>query len=616
MEMRKRQWLLGCLAFLSLLLVLCFYFPSRNDGSATLLLPENGTLPNLRLPKGEIIAGWEKDDIVYFFIPSYAALDKVSLETGLKWAEASDDILQYDVIRDLLLYPDDGTEPIPQKVCFKHSANLYTIYMDLEGNTPDAITKESFIEAKVTVLSPDGNTDCHAAAGLIKGRGNSTWQREKKPYFLKLSKEASLCGMEPGKKWILLANAYEATKLSNKLLFDFSQSIGLRYSVDSNWADLYINGIYLGNYLVCEKIDVGEHLVNITDLEKENRKTYKSCEPYDEGSLKGFVTDQSPKNISGGYIIEKDISIEDSPCGFITDGQKRFVITSPDNASMEEVTYIRDCFQNIEDLMLLQDERLLQYIDADSFARRYLIEELALNSDAFMTSCYYYKERNDDKVYAGPVWDYDAVLGESGVMEYDPIENIWLNYDEATVLSMDTYRNVGGILGWEEKFQEIPAYRNTVEKAYQDLQPQLKKLLFEQIDAAAAHVRQSVILDSIRWNYAESGTGHYFSFDNNVRYMKFFLAKRINFLNRKFGMEEWIYEDTDNTLHEITCIDETGETRLSVRDGSLLKAGDLPKYDEEKYVGWMYERDRTSVSEYLPVYEDMTLVPNPPPGTE
>lgn len=616
MEMRKRQWLLGCLAFLSLLLVLCFYFPSRNDGSAALLLPENGTLPNLRLPKGEIIAGWEKDDIVYFFIPSYAALDKVSLETGLKWAEASDDILQYDVIRDLLLYPDDGTEPIPQKVCFKHSANLYTIYMDLEGNTPDAITKESFIEAKVTVLSPDGNIDCHAAAGLIKGRGNSTWQREKKPYFLKLSKEASLCGMEPGKKWILLANAYEATKLSNKLLFDFSQSIGLRYSVDSNWADLYINGIYLGNYLVCEKIDVGEHLVNITDLEKENRKTYKSCEPYDEGSLKGFVTDQSPKNISGGYIIEKDISIEDSPCGFITDGQKRFVITSPDNASMEEVTYIRDCFQNIEDLMLLQDERLLQYIDADSFARRYLIEELALNSDAFMTSCYYYKERNDDKVYAGPVWDYDAVLGESGVMEYDPIENIWLNYDETTVLSMDTYRNVGGILGWEEKFQEIPAYRNTVEKAYQDLQPQLEKLLFEQIDAAAAHVRQSVILDSIRWNYAESGTGHYFSFDNNVRYMKFFLAKRINFLNRKFGMEEWRYEDTDNTLHEITCIDETGETKLSVRDGSLLKADDLPKYDEEKYVGWMYERDRTSVSEYLPVYEDMTLVPNPPPGTE
>lgn len=612
----KRRWQLGCLAFLTLLLVLCIYPQYQNNASATLLLPENSDLPNLRLPKGEIITGWEKEDTLYFFLPSYVSLDRLSLGRGLKWADTCDNTLRYDITRTVFLRPNGGAAEISKKICFKHSSNVYTIFMDLKGNTPDAITKDGFIETEITVFSPDGNTNCHAASGLVKGRGNSTWELDKKPYYLKLSEKAGLCGLDPGKNWILLANAYEATKLSNKLLYDFSKAAGLHYSVDSEWADLYINGEYRGNYLVCEKIEVRSQVVDIANLEKENEKVYQSCEPFVEEYQRGFLTDQSPSNITGGYLLEKDTTIADSPCGFITDGDKCFVIKSPNNASLEEVSYIRSCFQNIEDLMREQDERLLQHIDADSFARRYLIEEIALNSDAFITSCFYYKERNNDKIYAGPVWDYDAVLGESNTIDYEELGNVWLNYDETTVLSMGDYRSTIAVLNWEADFQSIPAYMDVVKQAYKDMQPQLEDLLYHRIDAAAAHVKQAVALDSFRWNYAESHAGHYTSFDNNIRYMKFYLAKRMNFLNRKFGMEELVYEDTADTLHEITCITESGEIEFSVMEGALLHTDDLPEYDTEKYAGWIYEWDRTPVSEYLPIYEDMTLLLDPLPETE
>lgn len=611
MEIRKKRRLQTvCLAFSILLLTaLYLYLQYQNNVPATLLLPENTTLPELHLPEGEILKGWEKEETIYFFVPSYVILDSLSLGTGLQWAEpeTSEPTPQYDVVRDIVFCRNGETIPTTKKICFKHSKNLYTIYMDLKGNAIDSITKEDFTETEIMIVSPDGNVDCRSVDGFVKGRGNSTWELEKKPYYLKLSKDVELCGMEPGKKWILLANAYEATKLSNKLLFDFSIDAGLHYSVDAEWADLYINGEYRGNYLVCEKIDVSEHIVDIADLKKENEKVYKSFEPYAEEFLRGYYTDQSPANISGGYIIEKDTTINDSPCGFVTEHGKNFVVTSPDNASLEEMSYIRDCFQNIENLLIAQDERLLQYIDADSFARRYLIEELALNADAYITSCYYYKERNDGKIYAGPVWDYDSVLGESDTIDYEELGNVWQNYDETTILSMEKYRKTIAVLNWEQDFQTIPAYWDILKEVYQELQPKLETLLYERIDDYAARVKQSVILDSIRWNYAENKAGHYSSFDNNIRYMKFFLAKRINFLNKRFGLEAYSYEDILDCAHNVTCVIDGQQIIIQVQDGSFLTSDLLPKYNEENYNGWIYEWDKTPLSEHLPVYEDMIL---------
>ena len=51
-----------------------------------------------------------------------------------------------------------------------------------------------------------------------------------------------------------------------------------------------------------------------------------------------------------------------------------------------------------------------------------------------------------------------------------------------------------------------------------------------------------------------------------------------------------------------------GAITFSVKDGSPIRLTDLPAYDEEAYSAWIYEWDLTPVSEYLPVYEDITLL--------
>ncbi len=615
MEIQKKRRIMICiLTVVSLLLVVFCILPllqAQSGTALTLTWQESEHPPELHLTSGETIKGWNKDGIIYFFIPTYVSAEKIILDANLKWksAQVSHLPLSYDIPQEVLLYDQKGNTTLSKSICFKHSENLHTIYINLADCAIDSITKDDFAEAEITVVAPNGEIEYNGPDNLIKGRGNSTWQLEKKPYYFKLKEEAGLCGMEPDRKWLLLANSYEATKLSNKLFYDFSKYAGIAFAADSEWVDLYINGEYRGNYLLCEKIDVGTNRVNIADLEKENETVFNTYEPYAETSMKGYLTDQPalPPNITGGYIIEKDVTIEDSSCGFVTDDKNCFVVTSPDNASLEEVTYISACFQNIENLIIQQDSHVLQYIDADSFARRYIIEEIALNSDAYITSCYFYKERNDDKIYAGPIWDFDSVLGESDSVDQKEAGNVWLKYDETTILNMNTNRDSGAALDWDKQLYSLTEYQDIVKDVYLDLLPQFESLLHEQIDIYANHIRQSVALDSIRWNYAENQAGHYSSFDNNIRYIKFFLAKRISFLNRQFGLESFQYEDTLGNIHVVTCVAENETIEISVKDGTFLKIEELPDYNKEKYSGWIYEWDLAPVSEYLPVYEDITL---------
>ncbi|MBR3228930.1 CotH kinase family protein, partial [Candidatus Saccharibacteria bacterium] len=51
----------------------------------------------------------------------------------------------------------------------------------------------------------------------IKGRGNTTWLKEKKPYQIKLSHNVDLLNTGKSKKWVLLANSLDSTHLRNDI---------------------------------------------------------------------------------------------------------------------------------------------------------------------------------------------------------------------------------------------------------------------------------------------------------------------------------------------------------------------------------------------------------------
>ena len=177
---------------------------------------------------------------------------------------------------------------------------------------------------------------------MLKGRGNKTWDDgEKKPYEIKLQAKQSLCGMPGAKKWALLANSFDPTKAKNKLAFDLSKAIGMEYAVDSDWVDLYINGYYWGNYLLCTEPDIGDEGLSIKDLEQENKACSYDPPAFETEDMKGFIYERNPDDISGGYLFQflQWYQYEKKAFGFILDDEY-FALKSPDNASTEEVGYI------------------------------------------------------------------------------------------------------------------------------------------------------------------------------------------------------------------------------------------------------------------------------------
>lgn len=140
----------------------------------------------------------------------------------------------------------------------------------------------------------------------LKGRGNSTWLYEKKPYQIKFEEEEELLGINgKAKKWILLANYVDKSLLKNNLSFDLQKQIGLSDSIGATFVDLYINGEFLGNYTLCDKIDINKSRVNLTDANgviAELDNAYAEVEP------NKFKT-----KISGAsFVIKESVSKEGS----------------------------------------------------------------------------------------------------------------------------------------------------------------------------------------------------------------------------------------------------------------------------------------------------------------
>ena len=50
---------------------------------------------------------------------------------------------------------------------------------------------------------------------------------------------------------------------------------------------------------------------------------------------------------------------------------------------------------------------ILDSIDLESYSKYFLVEEFSGDPDNVFSSFYFTKERNDDKFYFGPVWDFD-----------------------------------------------------------------------------------------------------------------------------------------------------------------------------------------------------------------
>ncbi|MBQ8383283.1 MAG: CotH kinase family protein [Clostridia bacterium] len=253
-------------------------------------------------------------------------------------------------------------------------------------------------------------------SGTIRGRGNSTWKWDKKPYKIKLDEKESLLGLDDNRDWILLANYADKSLIRNTLAYEMGRVLdNLVWSPHSYPVDLFVNGEYRGVYALGEHMEVASGRVDI-----------------EEGSLE---PDTDYLLEIGGMAPTGDVN---GVHYFHTDGRLvRFAtFKSPDfeEITQEQKDFITDYFQKAEDA-IKKGEGYEEYIDVDSFVDWIILHELSYNLDScFRRSCFLVKEKGG-KIRMGPIWDFDLAFGNFSRdnKNYDNWVTIGSNEEDAYV---------------------------------------------------------------------------------------------------------------------------------------------------------------------------------------
>lgn len=276
---------------------------------------------------------------------------------------------------------------------------------------------------KMTVYNADGSVDMATTNCGVRLRGNSTQKLPKKPFAVKLTAKRPILGMPTHKRWCLLANWLDRSMIRNLVGFAAAKATteawkaesideGMVWNPSGKSVELVIDGRHVGNYLLCEQIKIGSKRLNINDCYED------------------LVADGLSSSFEDcGYLVEFDVMQDENYKGVTSRG-----ITwqlKDDVLPAEYASQIGTKIQAIEDAIKSGDYAVYsQLIDIPSFIDQWFVVELAMNREyTEPRSLYSYYNGGNDKLHAGPVWDFDRgtfqnpteaqKMGSSRVKSYD-----------------------------------------------------------------------------------------------------------------------------------------------------------------------------------------------------
>ena len=266
-----------------------------------------------------------------------------------------------------------------------YSRTLPVLFINTEGNKP-IVSKEEYLNATYYLETFD--LDDYEPIGSeteqlpleIRGRGNFSWKKDKKPYRLKLGSKAAPLGMDKSKHFVLLAHVGAYSQyLTETAAFKLGEEIGLAWTPKAEPVEVVVNNEYKGLYFLVENIRVDDKRVDITEQDD-------NCTNTDE--------------ITGGWLLEIDNYNDPDQIKFVNGSGYTMHIThkSPEILSEEQESYLRQQMKAIDDAVYEDDKNSTtweKYIDIDALTRYYIIQEIFCNGDAFAGSSYFHKDRGN-----------------------------------------------------------------------------------------------------------------------------------------------------------------------------------------------------------------------------
>lgn len=425
----------------------------------------------------------------------------------------------------------------------KGSSDVAAMFLNLDENlgTIDAMNAD-----------PDHETQCFGSVNFagqdypyisMKGRGNSTWSMDKKPYNITFHKKADydkkkavelIKGVE-AKKWSLLANSLDNSLLRNKVALDLAQNLGI--GLDARFVDLWMNGEYLGNYLMTPKNDYMAPDGGYA-LENDN-----------------YLDSEDPQfKIPGMYEIGEHIKLQDD--GYFNLMTIKAIGDDAADAGEDASTieaYFDKAWAALEDY---NSEDYQNYFDMDSWAKMFLMYEVSKTYDCFSGSLLMHRDglTENDKLIAGPTWDYDNSFGRTlhkflvGItIPNQMTAEGWYN-DSIGMSGIDKPISLLQELGKHESFMRHVAevYNDNI-AAFNDIVPNIER--------QRAIIANSALMNNELWGThhlgsyyvvvpAYMGTGKYMlsyevttSWNSYVNNMSNFAEKRVLWLTDHLGAE-------------------------------------------------------------------------------
>lgn len=228
--------------------------------------------------------------------------------------------------------------------------------------------------------------DLDSVAVNIRGRGNSTWKEEKKPYRLKFSKKLSLCGLASAKNFVLIANYIDPTYMRNAMAFKLAELLDMPFTNHSIPVNVEFNGIKKGAYMLSEKQGIGKGSVNIDE---------------EKGVLWELDTnfDEDYKFMSSKYDLPVMLADPD-PLDFLPDS------ISP----LDWFEPWKEDFEVMEASVKAGNPE--ETIDMNSVVDYLLVNLLSGNCEVdWPKSVKLFKPDRDSLYVFGPVWDFDWGFG-------------------------------------------------------------------------------------------------------------------------------------------------------------------------------------------------------------
>ncbi len=411
--------------------------------------------------------------------------------------------------------------------------------------------KKTTLSGLCRILPADGG-DPQEVACTLSGHGNVTWKlADKRSYNVELSQALPLLGMEAQRDWVLVSCVYDESYIRNRIAFESARALGCPYTPQERFVDLYIDGEYLGLYDLTHKID-----------------------------MRGGTFDRA--GADGEWLLEFDYYGEKTAGtgGFYTD-RKYVSVKYPVRPGTADLETIRARVMTAEEAVLAHREDCFRYLDQDSFAAQYLLNEAYVQKDIDFSSQFFYKLHGDPLFYAGPVWDFDRLLGDDdNTLDYGGLEKTCL-----WIPGMTGGEDVES--GWFKELWEIPGFRERVETLYTE---RLSGYMAE-LAAGLPEVWQRQIDASVRMDRARYGRDAE-SFRAEIRRTEEWIGARREFLDSVFSRGEervtltFYTRQIEDNSHDLICLLTPGTELAALpaaedvtgwvyEDGTPLRAGDV-----------------------------------------